>query len=96
MQIAQPLVIVGVSVPRPPGFLCANEKRAYHNYALVEIKLGGESLVKEGASTLMALREKIQAANQKAPSFCMILTAVGDAYTLDNGIHVVPINMLKD
>lgn len=65
-------------------------------YALIEIKLGGESLIKEGVATLMALRAKIAKANQKAPAFCMILTAVGNAYTLDNGIHIVPVNMLKD
>ena len=65
-------------------------------YALIEIKLGGESLIKEGVSTLNALKQKIAESQQTPPAFSMILTAVGDAYTLENGIHVVPINMLKD
>ncbi len=65
-------------------------------YALIEIKLGGESLIKEGVSTLTSLQSKILIDGQKPPAFCMILTAVGNAYTLENGIHVVPINMLKD
>ena len=65
-------------------------------YGLIEIKLGGENLIKEGISTLTALKNKISDSKQLMPSFCMILTAVGDAYTTKEGIHIVPINMLKD
>ena len=65
-------------------------------YALVEIKLGGENLIKDGVTTLTSLKNKIIEDGQKPPAFSMILTAVGDAHTLENGIHVVPINMLKD
>ena len=65
-------------------------------FALIEIKLGGESLIKDGISTLTSLKNKLADSKQAAPSFCMILTAVGDAYTTAEGIHVVPINMLKD
>lgn len=65
-------------------------------YALVEIKLGGEEQVAHGAATLENLKAKIASSNQKAPSFSMILTAAGDAKTLENGIHVVPVNLLKD
>ena len=65
------------------------------DYGLIEIKLGGDSLINYGASKLKLLKEKIKENNQKMPSFCMILTACGDAYTREDGIHVVPINMLK-
>lgn len=64
-------------------------------YALVEIKLGGESLIKEGIATLTTLQEKIKANKQTEPSFLMIITACGDAYTTKEGIHIVPVNMLK-
>ena len=66
------------------------------DYALIEIKLGGEEQISHGVSTLESLMGKIASSNQKAPSFSMILTAAGDAKTLENGIHIVPINLLKD
>ncbi len=65
-------------------------------YALVEIKLGGENLVKGGISTLLSLKEKIKTDNQREPEFLMIVTACGNAYTTEEGIHIVPINMLRD
>lgn len=65
-------------------------------YALVEIKIGGEDLINEGVSTLQRLKNKIAESKQKMPAFSMILTAVGDAKTLEDGTHVVPINLLKD
>ena len=65
-------------------------------YALVEIKLGGENLVKGGVSTLLSFKEKIKADNQKEPEFLMIVTACGNAYTTEEGVHIVPINMLRD
>ena len=61
-------------------------------YALVEIKLGGDSLIKDGISTLSSLTEKIIADKKPTPEFRMILTAVGNGYTTEEGIHVVPIN----
>lgn len=65
-------------------------------YALVEIKLGGESLIREGISTLSSLKNKIKADKLLEPSFLMIITACGNAYTTEEGVHIVPINMLKD
>jgi len=65
-------------------------------YALVEIKLGGESLIREGIKNLTLLKEKICTGKQKEPSLMMIITACGDAYTTKEGIHVVPINMLRN
>lgn len=65
-------------------------------YSLIEIKLGGESLIRSGISTLTSLKKKILASNQKEPSFSMIITACGNAWTTEEGIHIVPINMLRD
>lgn len=66
-------------------------------YGLIEIKLGGQSLINEGASTLNALAAQIDTSRMKAPAFKMILTATGEyAYCKpDDGIYVVPIGCLK-
>ncbi len=66
-------------------------------YGLIEIKLGGDNLIKEGVSTLLALAEKIDTTKMKTPSFLMVLTATGDyAYRREDGVLVVPIGCLKD
>ena len=65
-------------------------------FALVEVKLGGENLIRDGISTLSSLRKKIKTDKLPEPSFEMIITACGKAYTTDTGIHIVPINMLRD
>jgi len=65
------------------------------SYALVEIKLGGEELINLGIKKLLLLKDKLIKDNKNLPSFMMVLTAVGDAYTTKEGIHIVPINMLK-
>jgi len=64
--------------------------------ALIEIKLGGESLINEGIANLLSLKRKIVNDKQHEPEFMMIVTATGNAYTTKEGIHVVPINVLKD
>ncbi len=66
-------------------------------YGLIEIKLGGEKLVEEGAVNLLELRNKIDTTKMKSPSFMMVLTAVGDyAYRRSDGVLVVPVACLKD
>lgn len=66
------------------------------NYGLVEIKLGGQALIDEGAATLNKFASTIDTDKMKAPSFKMILTAVGKlAYRRNDGIYVVPIGCLK-
>lgn len=66
-------------------------------YGLVEVKLGGERLVNEGADTLLSLRDKIDTTRMKAPSFLMVLTAVGDyAYRRTDGVLVVPAGCLRN
>ena len=66
-------------------------------YGLIEIKLGGDSLIKDGATTLNALEEQIDTTRMKSPAFKMILTATGEyAYRrTEDGIYVVPIGCLR-
>ena len=62
----------------------------------IEIKLGGEELIEEGANSLRRLRDKIiEKSDEKAPSFLLVLTAVGGAYKREDGVFVAPINLLK-
>ena len=64
-------------------------------YGLVEVKLGGETLIESGAKTLKALASKIDTDRMEAPSFMMVLTGVGKyAYTREDGVVVVPISAL--
>lgn len=66
-------------------------------YGLVEIKLGGDKLIEDGAASLIALSGKIDTNKMKAPSFLMVLIGVGDfAYRRPDGVYVVPIGCLKD
>ncbi|MBR6494912.1 MAG: ATP-binding protein [Prevotella sp.] len=67
-------------------------------YGLVEVKLGGESLINEGAKTLTELAKEIDTTRMKEPSFLMVLTGTGDyAYQRPHdGVIVVPIGCLKN
>lgn len=66
-------------------------------YGLVEVKLGGEDKVKDGADALKELSGKIDTGRMKAPSFMMVLIGVGEyAYRREDGVYVVPIGCLKD
>ena len=65
------------------------------SYGLVEIKLGGDSLVEDGAKTLKTLSEKIDTQKMKDPAFLMVLTGVGEfPYRRSDGVYVVPIGCL--
>ena len=66
-------------------------------YGLIEIKLGGDRLIEEGAKNLKDLAAKIDTDKMKHPSFLMVLTAVGKyAYRRKDGVYVVPIGCLRD
>lgn len=68
------------------------------SYCLVEVKIGGSELIKEGAASLKTLSDKIDTTRMKKPSFLMVLTGIGDyAYMRpEDGVLVVPIGCLKD
>ncbi len=63
------------------------------DYALIEIKLGGERLISEGISNLKKLKAKLEKDKKHLPSFMAILTSAGPAYTRE-GVHIIPINLL--
>lgn len=66
-------------------------------YGLVEIKLGGDKMIEEGAENLKALSRKIDTDKMKEPSFQMVLIGIGDyAYRRRDGVYVVPIGCLRD
>ncbi len=66
-------------------------------YGLIEIKLGGDRLIEEGAKNLKKLKDRIDTTKMKQPSFLMILVGVGQyAYRRLDGVYVVPIGCLKD
>lgn len=66
-------------------------------YGLIEIKLGGDRLVEEGAANLLKLRDKIDTDKMSEPSFMMVLTAIGNAaYRRKDGVYVVPVSCLKN
>ena len=63
---------------------------------LVEIKLGGETLIEEGALTLNALSGIIDTSRQEPVRFRMVITATGDiAYRRKDGVIVCPISALR-
>ena len=67
------------------------------SYGLIEIKLGGEKNIEEGAKNLKLLASKIDDAKMKSPSFLMVLTGTTRyAIRREDGVYVVPIGCLKD
>ena len=66
------------------------------SYGLVEIKIGGDKNIEDGAKNLLKLSSIIDTEKMKAPSFCMVLIGVGPyAYRRSDGVYVVPITCLK-
>ncbi len=67
------------------------------NYGLIEIKLGGEKNIEEGAGNLKNLASKIDTLKMKSPSFLMVLTGTSRyAVRRNDGVYVVPVGCLKD
>ena len=67
------------------------------SYGLIEIKLGGDRLIREGVESLKALAGFIDETRMKKPSFLMVLTATDQyAYRREDGVCVVPIGCLRD
>ena len=67
------------------------------SYGLIEIKLGGDKLINEGAENLKKMYSKIDTDKMNNPAFLMVLTATGRyAYKREDGVFVVPIGCLKN
>lgn len=66
------------------------------NYGLIEIKLGGDKLIEEGARNLKDLASKIDTKNMSKPSFMAVLCAQAPfAYKRNDGVYVIPIDTLR-
>lgn len=65
-------------------------------YGLIEIKLGGDKLIDQGAETLKDLASKIDTESMAKPSFMAVLCARAPfAYKRSDGVYVIPITKLK-
>lgn len=66
-------------------------------YALLEVKLGGETLIEEGAKTLKTVLRRIDTGKMGEPSFMAVITGTERyAYRRDDGILVIPIGALRN
>ncbi|MBR1652956.1 MAG: ATP-binding protein [Alloprevotella sp.] len=67
------------------------------SYALLEVKLGGEEHINDGAASLIQLASNIDTDKMPAPSFMAVIIGVGKyAYQRKDGVYVIPIGCLKD
>ena len=66
-------------------------------YGLVEVKLGGDEWINEGADNLLNLSKRIDEEKMGKPTFMMVLCGVAPyAYRREDGVFVVPVGCLKD
>lgn len=66
-------------------------------YALVEVKLGGETLIEEGVKTLNKVLKKIDTNKMGEPAFMAIVTGTERyAYRREDGILIIPIGTLRN
>lgn len=67
------------------------------SYALLEVKLGGEDNINEGATNMLKLAANIDTDKMPAPSFMAVIIGVGKyAFRRDDGVYVIPIGCLRD
>lgn len=67
------------------------------SYALLEVKLGGNDRIEEGAANLRALADKIDTDRMPSPSFMAVVIGVGKyAYRRKDGVLVLPVGCLKN
>ena len=67
------------------------------SYALLEVKLGGEDKINEGAASMIELANNIDTDKMPAPSFMAVIIGVGKyAYRRKDGVYVLPIGCLKN
>ena len=65
-------------------------------YGLIEVKLGGNRLIEEGAANLIKLADKIDTTTMSKPSFLMVATGTGEySFTRRDGVMVAPIRTLR-
>lgn len=64
-------------------------------WGAIEVKLGGQRRIDEGARNVRALADKIDDTKLRKPSFLMVLTGGKYAYTREDGVLVVPLGCLR-
>ena len=65
-------------------------------YGLIEVKLGGNRLIEEGAANLIKLADKIDTTTMSKPSFLMVATGTGEySFPRRDGVMVAPIRTLR-
>lgn len=65
-------------------------------YGLIEVKLGGNRLIEEGAANLIKLADKIDTTTMSKPSFLMVATGTGEySFTRRDGVMLAPIRTLR-
>ena len=65
-------------------------------YGAVEIKLASDSNIKEGIKSLLLFEKKMLKSNLPLPKFKMVLTSHGSCFKSEEGVYIVPINLLKN
>ena len=66
-------------------------------YALIEIKLGGETLIEDGTKMLKKVLKKIDTIKMGEPAFMAVITGTDRyAYMRKDGIFVIPIGSLRN
>lgn len=63
-------------------------------WAGVEVKLGGQKRIDEGAKNLLTLANRVDCNKMGSPKFLMVVTGGQYACTRPDGVHVVPIGCL--
>lgn len=67
------------------------------SYALMEVKLGGEQNIEDGAKSMLSLAGNIDTDKMPAPSFMAVIVGVGKyAYQRKDGVYVIPVGCLRD
>ena len=67
------------------------------SYALLEVKLGGEQNIEEGAMSMISLAKNLDTDKTPSPSFMAVIVGVGQyAYQRKDGVYVIPIGCLRD
>lgn len=67
------------------------------DYGLIEIKLGGKSLIEQGIKSLNKLESILDFENVKKPKFKAVICGISSfAYKMQDGTYVIPIGCLKN
>lgn len=66
------------------------------SYGIIEIKLGGDTLIEEGVNNLKKIASKIDTEKMGVQSFMAVICAIAPfAYKRKDGIYIIPISTLK-